>query len=184
MCRIFISGSIENSAVESKAKNLARSIALEMVANGYRICTSMDLGIGFVIAGSVVNYLIDRGMDVDDVIKIRPVDEFTSRDQQFRFRKRIIGMCDAIVFMFGGGADGNSANVVEEYKIAKFLKKPLIPLGFTGYASKEIYDEVLSSIEDYSYLKPYAQYLGNYSMINYSSDLVVKILDIIFRNKD
>lgn len=71
------------------------------------------------------------------------------------------GIC---IFIFGNKTDNgevvSASGMMEEFRIAKERGKVIIPIGSTGFASKEIFDEMKES-GDYPYLNEYWNVLDN-----------------------
>ena len=71
------------------------------------------------------------------------------------------GIC---IFIFGNklvnGEVVLASGMMEEFQIAKERGKVIIPIGSTGFAAKEIFDEMKES-GDYSYINDYWNDLEN-----------------------
>ena len=66
--------------------------------------------------------------------------------------------------------------MMEEFRIAKERGKIIIPIGSTGAAAKEIFDEMKDS-GDYSYLNDYWNVLENEENTENVFDTIVKIIE-------
>ena len=73
-------------------------------------------------------------------------------------REQMISESGVCIFLFGNKlVDGKvelASGMMEEFQIAKEKGKIIIPIAFTGFAAKEIFDDMKQSGE-YSYLDNY-----------------------------
>ena len=83
--------------------------------------------------------------------------------------------------MFGqhlkNGQPENSRGTLEEYKLAKRMKKIIIPLGVTGYSSREIFNDVKKNLICYPYLEQYIDVLENERDVDIISSCIISILN-------
>ena len=64
-------------------------------------------------------------------------------------RKQMIKNCGIAIFIFGNKGAGNIASgVMDEYDLSKEYGLVCLPIGYTGGASKEIYNNVLQEMDD------------------------------------
>ncbi|MFA7077269.1 MAG: SIR2 family protein [Syntrophomonas sp.] len=189
---IFISGSAEQldspwnkEDTESFAYHLAR----ELVKRNYKITTGFGLGIGSSIINGALNEIYaTKYKHIDEYLCLRPfpqgIIDLNERKALFtKYRQEMLAQVGIAIFMFGnkekGGRIINADGCWEEYEIAKSLGKIIIPLGSTGYAAKEILEDIKKNINDFSYLKDYVSDLE--SIVNPKDlvNLIVKIVDSV-----
>ena len=87
------------------------------------------------------------------------------------------GIC---IFIFGNKIVNDEVvsapGMMEEFQIAKESGKIIIPIGSTGSAAKEIFDEMKES-GDYTYLNDYWNVLENEENAENVFDTIVKIIE-------
>lgn len=110
-------------------------------------------------------------------------DEVERKRIYSKYRKDMINETGIAIFMFGNKEDPmdatkiiNSSGCQEEFELSKENKDIIIPLGSTGYAAKEIFDEIKLHMKDYKYLKPYMDVLEKETDINKLVDVVRSIV--------
>lgn len=89
--------------------------------------------------------------------------------------------CQHAIFLFGKSPSDpetviNSQGVMEEYKIAKQLKKNIISIPTTGYTAKQIFNEQKSNLVKYPYLEEYIDQLEHEYNPEKISHIIVNIL--------
>lgn len=102
-------------------------------------------------------------------------------DDKTRHRNKMIEDCQYAIFLFGKSSSSpdiviNSQGVMEEYKIAKQLKKNIISIPTTGYAAKQIFNEQKNNIVEYPYLENYIDQLEHEDIPEKISHLIINIL--------
>ena len=90
------------------------------------------------------------------------------------------------IFMFSQKYEQNEKCVVnadgcmEEFRISKINNNIIIPIGSTGYAAYDIWEEVKESIDKYPYLSDFIDLLGSEKDIK---KIVSTVLEIVRRQQ-
>lgn len=192
---IFISGSISNYSepwTEEAVNSFAFDLAKRLVKDGNRIISGFGLGIG----SSVINGALDEIMNskykhVDEHLCLRPFPQYVpdpkSRPALWtQYRKDMIAESGIAVFMFGNkyikNEDGTNAELVvatgmiEEFRIAKENSSIIIPIGSTGWAARQIFDEIEKNIDSYPYLRDHIDTLRTCTDSNVLIDCICNIV--------
>ena len=153
---IFLSGAAYEYGnwKKEEAEQFIYSLAKEISALGFRIVSGFGLGVGSaVITGVLENvYMNGKRLDSDQLI-MRPFPQTEHGSRSLAetwqdYREEMIAYCGIAIFLFGNkikdGAVTVSDGVLKEFEIAKSQGLLLIPLGVTGYASREIYANLLA----------------------------------------
>ena len=125
----------------------------------------MGRKIGNYLAGHAFEYLTKKHFfSIEKKLIMRPFFEKMNINDKTRHRNKMIEDCQHAIFLFGKSPSSpdkviNSQGVMEEYKIAKQLKKNIISIPTTGYAAKQIFNEQKNSIVEYPYLESYIEQL-------------------------
>ena len=97
-----------------------------------------------------------------------------------KYREEIIKENGGVIFIAGNkNKDGKKCiadGCIEEYEIAKKNNCIIIPIGTTGDAAKQIYDEIKCCEDDYPYLKKFFDILGTETDVDKIVNTVVEIL--------
>lgn len=187
---IFISGSLaeyESPWNEENVVLFTHNLAKELVKNNYQIISGFGLGIGStIINGALEEIMQSKYKHVDEHLCLRPFPQVfsgtISRDQLWKkYREDMISQAGIAVFIFGNKkvadkiviADG----MLKEFDIAKQLGKVIIPVGSTGGAASQIFDQVNESASDYPYLEGYLNDLATVT----DKDKLVKLINEIIK---
>lgn len=107
--------------------------------------------------------------------------EYLSSEEDTHFRKLLINNANSTIYMFGqhlkNGQPENSRGTLEEYELAKSMKKIIIPIGVTGYSSREIFNDAKRNLIYYPYLEQYIDVLENEKDVDVLSSCIVAILN-------
>ena len=191
MKNIFISGSAEEFAspwTQNLAEELAGNLAAALVHCGCKITSGFGLGIGSAVINGALNVIFsEKFKHVDEHLCLKPFPqniadpmERTARWQAYR--DDILEATGIAIFMFGNKRDKATGKIVkadgciQEYEIAKQKRNLIIPIGSTGYAAKEIYDDVVKNIADYPYLSSFIAQLGVETNVEKLINLIVEII--------
>ncbi len=188
---IFISASLvtpeEGWTVES-ATNFAHNLSKSLVKSNFRITSGFGLGIGSaVINGALEEIMFSKYKHIDEYLQLRPFPQFVSgnamslKELWRSYRMEMIRDCGVAIFIFGNKvvddkvviADG----MLQEFQITKDAGKKIIPIGSTGGAAKQIFDEVKEKIADYPYLNNYLDDLEK----EVDSDKLVRLVNTIVK---
>ena len=127
----------------------------------YHIYTGYGRNFGNYLSGSSIQYLLAHNMEIDRYLIMRPFLKTMAPEEKRAHRNMLLSNCRYAIFMYGQSPcdDGyeNSSGMMKEYEQAKALKKIIIPVGCTGYASSVIWEEVRKEIVNYPYLERYME---------------------------
>ncbi len=186
---VFISASLsvpnKNWTTESATK-FAHHLSKELVKRNFRITSGFGLGIGSaIINGALEEIMTSKYKHIDEHLQLRPFPQFSSgnntsfEDLKHNYRIEMIRECGVAVFIFGNklvdGEEVIADGMLEEFWIAKEAGKKIVPIGSTGGATKQIFDEVKEQIEEFPYLKTYMQALET----ELDSDKLIKLVSSI-----
>jgi len=158
---IFISGAAHEYGYLGKlgAENLIFKFSSKLAENNYKIISGFGLGIGSsVINGTLAYVYANTKGHLDDYLILRPfpqnISDSTQRKQLWsKYRKTMLQESGIAIFFFGNklakGELISSDGLIEEFKIAIELGLKVIPVGCTGYASKDLWEKVTGKYEDY-----------------------------------
>ena len=170
---IFISGSISDyndNWSEEKVDQFCYELSRSLVSKNYKILSGFGLGIGSsVINGALDEIYKTKYRHVSEHLGLFPFPQNINGEKPLderwtENRERMISESGICIFIFGNKlVDGEivpAPGMMEEFRIAKERGKVIIPIGSTGFAAKEIFDEMKES-GDYSYLNDYWNDLEN-----------------------
>lgn len=186
---IFISGSIseynENWSKE-KVNQFCFNLASSLVSRNYKIISGFGLGVGSsVINGALDEIYKTKYRHVSEHLGLFPFPQHDDGEKSIAERwtdnrNQMISEAGVCIFIFGNkkvnGKVVSASGMMEEFRIAKERGKIIIPIGSTGAAAKEIFDEMKDS-GDYSYLNDYWNVLENEENTENVFDTIVKIIE-------
>ncbi len=158
---IFISGAAHEYGYLGKfrAENLIFNFSSKLAEKNYKIISGFGLGIGSsVINGTLAHVYSNQNGHLDDYLILRPFPQNISDNAQRKelwrkYRKTMLQEAGIAIFFFGNKLDGkkliSSDGLIEEFEIAIELGLKVIPVGCTGYVSKDIWQKVTDKYEDY-----------------------------------
>lgn len=183
---VFISGRLDDydDKTEEFANNLLKNLSTDLLKYNWNLCTGMGRKIGYFVAGPAIQYLLSQSIkNIDKRIKIRPFDDNLTAEDFTNYRKLLIEQNNILIFVFGqkfiNGKSENSKGVLEEFELAKRMGKIIIPIGSTGFAAQEIWEEVDRNITKYPYLEQYKYLLAKETDITKICGAVISILSSI-----
>lgn len=162
---VFISGSASEygDMGQDLAVELMHSLSKELVKNEYRVISGFGLGVGsYIINGALEEIYNSKYKHVDEYLTLRPFPQYKSGKKDLfelwqEYREDMIKDAGVVIFLFGNKKDDDKVimanGVITEFKIAQTQAKSIIPIGSTGYASYEVFQEVKKHIGKYWYLK-------------------------------
>ena len=170
MKNVFISGSIEEYPDhwnEEKVNEFVEKLAGALVKIDSRIS--------------------NKYRHVDEHLCLRPFPQHIlnpadREERQRRYREDILDETGIAIFIFGNKNDGaTKKNVIadgciKEFEIAREKSNIIIPIGSTGFAAKEIYENVRQNMDDYLYLSSYIEQLGTEENIDSIIDIIIEIV--------
>jgi hypothetical protein len=163
---IFISGAAHEYGYFNKAdaENLIFNIASELAKRRYKIISGFGLGIGSSVINGALDYIYSNLKGhLDDYLVLRPFPQNISdaderKNLWKKYRYSMLSEAGIAVFFFGNKLTDNnivySDGLIEEFEIAIELGLKVIPVGCTGYVSKDLWNKVMSKYEAYYPLNP------------------------------
>ncbi|RYJ16598.1 hypothetical protein C5Y41_04800 [Rahnella variigena] len=158
---IFISGSAEVYGAWDKQEALSfvHTLSASLVKAGYRVVNGFGWGIGSAVINGALDAIYARPEKYsEDQLIMRPFPQFPSNGKELAelwndYRYRMIGLSGIALFLFGNklteGRIVNAGGVRTEFQIALDLGRAVLPIGITGYMSKELTDEMLADPDKY-----------------------------------
>ncbi len=160
---VFVSGSAYSFEPlgEARIDDLCRQLGRRIIDEGLNLVSGVGIGIGDrVVIGAMESLYRKHYCDASDRLFLRPFPQqppngLSLKDFWTRYRKDMIGKAGACVFIVGNKLDAATGSVVEaegvleEFEIAAALGKYPIPVGATGYAARNVYQEVQTSLDRY-----------------------------------
>lgn len=143
---VFISGSFEylSNEEDAFAYSLCKSLGEKLIDSNYNIVTGFGRNVGYYISGVVTQKLINSNIgNIEERLIMRPFAHIMTAEEDTQFRKLLISNANSTIYMFGqclkNKKQENSRGTIEEYELARNMNKIIIPIGVTGYASREIF---------------------------------------------
>ncbi|MBW4359354.1 SIR2 family protein [Flavobacterium taihuense] len=155
---IYISGSANEYGKWSPAiaEEFISSLSQELIKNNFKIVSGFGLGVGSsVISGVLKEIYINRRENINNQLLLRPFPQGNAEIQKQwnDYRKDMISYSGISIFIFGNKLEKGelvTANGVEsEFDISKAHNSMVIPIGATGYKSRELWEKVLNDYESY-----------------------------------
>ena len=157
---VFVSGAAHEYGARwssTEALDFVHKLAGELVARDFRLVTGLGLGIGSTVVDGALQqiYRVQRRALRDQLI-IRPFPHSTAGKMLWSaYRDDMLNFAGIAIFMFGNKMAGMppsvapSDGVIEEFRIAVDKGLKVLPLGFTGYAARTLYDLVAADFTQY-----------------------------------
>lgn len=153
---IYISGSAEEYKPFKKeeAEIFIEKLAYELVEHKYKIVSGFGKGVGsFVINGVLSNKRNSGQRKIDNTLILKPFPQ-NSENEWTEYRREQISECGVCIFIFGNKHNKEKNTVFatgmnEEFDIAIEQGKIVIPIGYTGYISEELFNRVLKNFNSY-----------------------------------
>jgi hypothetical protein len=159
---VFISGSAEEYGAwtRNEAQSFIHELSRDIVSGGFRIVNGFGWGVGSAVINGALEAVYARPDKYsEDQLIMRPFPQFETGEKKLpdlweEYRQRMISLAGIVVFIFGNKNDGKGniilANGVKrEFEIAISQGLIPIPIGTTGYITKEIFDEILRTPKKY-----------------------------------
>lgn len=159
---IFVSGSAHDYDPLGRARveRLTHALGRELIRRDYNLVSGFGLGIGGTVSLGALEelYAKQRSISANDRTVLRPFpqqppDGMTREAFWRKYREDMISRAGFALFICGNKLDGDTAvtagGVLEEWEIAKRLGKYPIPVGATGHAARQIWEEVTASLDTY-----------------------------------
>lgn len=152
---VFVSGSATNFQPygRQQLEMLSQRLGKALIEQGFNLVSGFGLGIGgAVILGSMEALYNAADNGSGDRTVLRPFPQqlpstMTEEEFQTRYREEMISNARFAVFIAGNRPDatGNiivAPGVLQEFEIARAMKKYIIPIGATGHAALDIWTKV------------------------------------------
>lgn len=158
---IFLSGSASTYGTwdDDEAKSFIHNLSKEFIKKDYNIVSGFGLGVGsLVISGSLEEMFINQHQIENDKLILRPFPQETKgkmkkEDIWQKYREDMISRTGMSIFIFGNkvveGEIVNANGVKKEFEIALAKNSYVIPVGATGYTSKELWEEINNNFDKY-----------------------------------
>ena len=158
---IFISGAAHEYGRFTKyeAESLIYNFSNKLAEKNYKIISGFGLGIGSsVINGTLAHVYNNKRGHLDDYLIMRPfpqnISDANKRKLSWeKYRKLMLQEAGIAIFFFGNKMVDNeiveSDGLIMEFEIAIELGLKVIPVGSTGYASKKLWNRVLTNYDNY-----------------------------------
>ena len=155
---IFISGAAHDYAPYDKeeAERFVFSLSKQLSLKEKRIISGFGLGVGSAVVAGVIEATSTSGKALDDdrlVVRPFPQSEpgAMSRQQAWsKYRDDILSRAGIAIFLFGNKLeDGDlvlSDGMREEFNLALKHRVFPLPVGATGYVSRDLWEEVIARI--------------------------------------
>jgi hypothetical protein len=156
---VFVSGAAHEYGIFSEplALEFVHKIGDGLVASDYRIVTGLGLGIGSTLLDGALQqiYRVQRRVLRDQVV-IRPFPQGVTAEQIWpAYRSDMLDFAGVAIFMFGNKLNQEktqaviSDGVIKEFEIAVDKGIQVLPLGFTGFAARQLYDRVAADFDSF-----------------------------------
>lgn len=191
---IFISGSAEEYGAWTKADTevFLRDLSRALVQKGFRVATGVGLGVGdAVITGAIEEVYRARTGHIEDSLIMRPFpranpDPVVRKQLWEAYRQELISSAGICLLVLGNKRVGENIvladGVRREFEIAVDHGLSVVPIGATGYMARELWNQVVGSMETYypsknDDLRDKFGQLGN--EVEKPAELISRILDFI-----
>lgn len=161
---ILVSGSAHEYVPlgRTRVDELSHTIGVEIIRRGYNFISGFGLGIGgSAVLGALEElYAKQRSISANNRTVIRPFPQDKPAGTNLsafwsKYREDMISKAGFVIFVSGNKWDEVSRRtvtadgVLEEWQIAKKMRKYPIPIGATGHAARQIWEEVNSSLDTF-----------------------------------
>lgn len=161
---ILISGSAE-SYEEFKvqgitAQDFVHELSKSLSKNRFRIATGFGLGIGSGVINGVLEWMSEENSrNMDNYLLMRPFPQYAKEGEDIQklwhsYRENLMQECGIAIFIFGNKNDPekgiiHALGVEKEFEIALKNDVKVVPIGATGYASKVLYEKLMTDFEKF-----------------------------------
>lgn len=159
---IFISGSFDDDKkfkISGEVDTFVEKLAIKLHEKGYKITTGFGKGIGSSIVLGVLRGSKNSGINsLDRNLDLWPfplnITDAKLRKKEWRdYRKNMITNCGTAIFLLGNKLENGELKIADgvkkEFKIAREKELNLVPIGSSGYASKNLYEKMLRNFDNY-----------------------------------
>ncbi len=153
---VYISGAATEYEPDGKDayEEFISKLSERLIYEGYKIVSGYGLGVGSaVISGALSEIYHNQKKSLTDQLILRPFPQGDNAKEMWAtYRKDMISYSGISIFLLGNkkknGTTILSDGVRSEYEISKNQGNFLIPIGRTGYVSKELWGELLKERQD------------------------------------
>ena len=156
---IFVSGSAQDFAPlgRDRIEQLAHSLGEETISRGFNLVSGLGWGIGGAVTLGAIEQIYADSLLMDRLLLL-PFPQsapasMTRENFHHAFRTNMISNAGFSVFICGNreidGVITVGRGVLEEFAITHDLGRYTVPIGATGHAAKQIWDEVSRNPEAY-----------------------------------
>lgn len=150
---VFVSGAAHEYGTRWSAQEavmFVHSLGMELIAKDYKIVTGLGVGIGStVVDGALTQIYHVQRRSLTDQLVIRPFPQSPQGQQTWHtYRQDMLDFAGIAIYMFGNKLAGNPPSVqrsngmVDEFDIAHAKRIKVLPLGFTEFVARDLYDRV------------------------------------------
>jgi len=154
---VFVSGSANKYQTdfdEDRTRDLCMHLGEMLMQNSYKLISGFGLNIGdSIIKGALLKLYEQRSPGIEEHFVLRPFPRSLPpniSEEEFldRYRRNMISQCGIAIFISGTSRRNVvSAGVMDEYRLARELKKTPIPIGATGFAAAAIWKDVRNDFD-------------------------------------
>ena len=158
---VFVSGSAEDFGTwtRTEAQDFIHALSGRLIKNDYRVVNGFGWGVGSaVINGALEMVYANPGRHSEDQLLMRPFPQFPSKERDLEtlweeYRQRMISLAGVAIFLFGNKRDDTDQIVVangmlRELEITLEQGRVPIPVGVTGYAAQQIWEQLAPRAKD------------------------------------
>lgn len=158
---IFISGAAYEYGKwgQSRAEDFIFNLSKKLAERNYKIICGFGVGIGSSVINGVLSHVYSSNKrHLDDFLILRPfpqniTDPVKRAYLWKKYREDMLANAGIAVFFFGNKIENgkivDSSGLIEEFDIAVDKGLKVIPVGCTGYVSKQLWERVTNKIEDF-----------------------------------
>lgn len=187
---IYISGAAAEYAPDGKDEyeRFISKLSGRLIHEGFKIVSGYGLGVGSaVISGALSEIYFNQKKSLSNQLILRPFPQGEdSKKLWTKYREDMISFSGISVFLLGNKIEQEnivlSNGMQEEYDISKEQGNFLIPIGRTGYMSKELWTILMEEIKDKSSFKCYHEDLQDIGDESKSLDEIIELVVKIIKN--
>lgn len=193
---IFVSGAAHtygDKLTSDQALGFVHKLSKRLIKEKFRLVTGLGLGIGSTIVdGALQQIYWEEKRTVADELVIRPFPQSTDGQKLWpAYREDMLEFAGLAIFMFGNKLAGDppavvhSNGVVEEFNISVNKGLRVLPLGFTGFVARDLWNDVKLDFDKFypgasARFKTIFEQLGDDSIgLDAQADAVIDALQIL-----
>jgi hypothetical protein len=191
---ILVSGSAHEFGDfgESRMRDLCKLFGERLIERNFKIISGFGLNIGSAVIEGALLKLFDKGESaIEKHLFLRPFPrtlptKLSEAAFNRKYREDMMSKCGFAVYIAGTSrSHPESEGVLQEYEIAKELRKFPIPIGATGFAARRIWEMMEPNLDAYyfgsvsprMFQKLNDPKLSNEKLLDTVFDIIQKILD-------